>query len=379
MRLIYFSPVCWSSYRQRPHYFVNYFLKHHGCEVLWVNPYPNRLPRIGDFRRRSSLNDQKTERPCGLTETGVPALPIEPIPGGSMINRWLLWRFFLRRVEAFVAQGPCVIGIGRPSRLALMVLLSRSWRLSFLDAMDDFPEFYTGISRRAMQQVELEIARRVDHVLVSSSNLEDKFRRLSTVNPVITLLNALDPTLIRPRWTEPVGRPVLGYIGAISDWFDWDLVTQLASEADWCDVHLVGPVFTRIPRSLPSNLRLFPPCNHDEIDRLLDGFSAGLIPFKVNRLTRGVDPVKFYEYRCKGLPVLTTAFGQMVPRLGEEGVYRLDFDDLSDSVRRALTFRAAPEKLSQWILANSWEYKLDRSGLFTVIPACRSEINCKTT
>ena len=50
MRLLYFAPVPWDSYEQRPHYFARHWLDLGGA-VLWIDPYPSRLPRWNDLRR----------------------------------------------------------------------------------------------------------------------------------------------------------------------------------------------------------------------------------------------------------------------------------------------------------------------------------------
>lgn len=44
MQLVYLSPLPWDSFSQRPHQFVEWFHNKHGGEVLWIDPYPTRLP-----------------------------------------------------------------------------------------------------------------------------------------------------------------------------------------------------------------------------------------------------------------------------------------------------------------------------------------------
>ena len=51
MRLLYFSPVPAGSYAQRPHFMVRAWLDWGVESVLWVNPYPCRLPQWRDVRR----------------------------------------------------------------------------------------------------------------------------------------------------------------------------------------------------------------------------------------------------------------------------------------------------------------------------------------
>jgi hypothetical protein len=50
MRLIYLSPVAWNSHIQRPHQLVEWFHNETAGEVLWVDPYPTRLPLWRDLR-----------------------------------------------------------------------------------------------------------------------------------------------------------------------------------------------------------------------------------------------------------------------------------------------------------------------------------------
>ncbi len=118
--------------------------------------------------------------------------------------------------------------------------------------------------------------------------------------------------------------PVLGYLGCIGHWFDWPLVVRLAEALPQARIELVGPCAVGPPRRLPANVRLLPACKQAEAAEHLARFSAGLIPFRSNALTAGVDPIKYYEYRAAGLPVLSTRFGEMALRGGSDGVYFLD-------------------------------------------------------
>jgi len=376
LRLIYFSPVFWSSFRQRPHFMVAHFIGQLGARVLWVDPYPNRLPRLADLRRAGGLHDQHTEPQPGVTVVSPRALPIEPLPGGSWLNRHALWPETLRRIDAFAADGDdeLLIGIGRPSRLALLVMQRLDFRASFFDAMDDFPEFYSGLSRRSMERVETQVARRVGRVLVSSSFLRDKFRRNGLGERLTTVFNAFDNGHFgapqRQRQPDGSGQPVLGYVGTISDWFDWGLLRRIAQLRPDCRLRLVGPVFTAVP-PLPDNVELLPACPQHQVESWLDGFSVGLIPFQSNPLTRGVDPLKYYEYRAKGLGVLSSRFGEMALRDEHDGVFVAagdvgDDDALLATIDRALAFRPGLDELEAWRRRNDWSARFAAAGLGAV-------------
>ena len=59
--LVYFAPVAWDSYLQRPHYVARHFLAR-GGRVLWIDPYPTRFPMLRDLRRRVGTS-LRTPRP----------------------------------------------------------------------------------------------------------------------------------------------------------------------------------------------------------------------------------------------------------------------------------------------------------------------------
>jgi len=355
MDLLYFSPVPARSYAQRPHFCVRALLELGIQRVLWVDPYPQRLPRWSDVHRARTGHDHGTTLDPRIDVLEVPALPIEPLPGGVWVNQRLLWPAVWQRLEAFAARGPLMLGIGCPSALALAALERLQPTASFYDAMDDFPEFHRGLSRWAMRRRQQAVVAGVDLVLTSSTYLARVLRRSG--RPVEKVLNACQlprvPRRLAPRAAQ---RPVLGYVGCLGSWFDWELTCRLAEAVPEMTVELIGPLQSRPPRRLPGNISLQPPCSHERIAGHLATFSAGLIPFRANRLTAGVDPIKYYDYRACGLPVLSTRFGEMALRGAGHGVSFLDPDaDLRRVVLEALA--TPPDWLAaeRFRHANGWQ------------------------
>jgi hypothetical protein len=363
MNLLYFAPVFARSYAQRPHFTVEHWLELGAESVLWVEPYPVRLPRLSDVFRPRGIYDQSTALDPQIRVLRVPALPIEPLPGGSWLNRRLLWSAAWRQMTDFSAGGSLVIGIGRPSALALHALRNLPDSAAFYEAMDNFPEFHTGLSRLSMRRHEDAIASEVDLVLTSSTFLAEKFFQRGL--RVEKMLNACTPDTLPIRKPNCAARPILGFVGCLGDWIDWLLLLRLADQLSEVDIELVGPLAARPPESLPSNIRVLPPCKQHEVGLHLKRFSAGLIPFRLTSLTAGMDPIKFYEYRAAGLPVLSTAFGQMSYRGADDGVYFLDRqEDLRPVVQGALDEPFDLRAIEQFRRANDWRYRFRQADPF---------------
>ena len=117
---------------------------------------------------------------------------------------------------------------------------------------------------------------------------------------------------------------------------------------------------------LPANVHLAGECAHEDVpSRLLD-FTAGLIPFKANALTEAIDPIKYYEYRAAGLPVLSTAFGDMRWREADPAVHLIRRGMDFHGLRNRLNAHEAisPEELARFRLENAWPSRFKQSRFF---------------
>jgi len=364
MYLVYFSPVPWTSFSQRPQKFVQWFHRRFGGDVLWVDPYPGRLPRVGDLIGAASAGGAvESSTPSWLRVVPVDSLPVEPLPLANRINRWL-WAGAVAQIESFVLRhrDSLLIGVGKPSRLVLDVIAEHPGLPVLYDAMDDFPSFYAGISRWSMARIESVLVRRADIVWCSSRQLGD---RLSSVGAKPRLVpNALDIDML-PEVTSPgagrAGRRIFGYVGTIGAWFDWSLVLALAELFPDDVVRLVGPLHGPKPVGCPGNIEFLPPCSQRDAIGHMTRFDVGLIPFRQTALTAAVDPVKYYEYRGLGLPVLSTRFGEMAGRGHEAGVFIVSsLGDLVDASRKALGFSASADEILAFRRNNCWDGRFDR-------------------
>ena len=157
-----------------------------------------------------------------------------------------------------------------------------------------------------------------------------------------------------------LSRQVIGYVGTIGRWFDWALVVEMARTLGDVQFDIVGPVMERPGMAIPDNVRLPGECASEEVPERLHGFAAGLIPFRINRLTEGIDPIKYYEYRCAGLPVISTRFGDMRGRGSDSAVHLVDHDTDFARMRDEMESppEVSPESVERFRDQNSWRARV---------------------
>lgn len=378
-RLIYFSSVPYASYAQRPHFMVKAFADNGFDEILWIDPYPTRLPTFADLKRLRKSNAE-VAHPVDPRVHVVrpPALPIEPLPMSGGVNRFVKWGKVRNQLKAF-ARGAdhCVLGVGRPSKLADWALRHVPHDRSFADVLDNFPAFYRGVSRLSMHMRLRALLRKADDVYCSSSALALDVRRKRP--DAVTILNGY-PTAGLPEPSDAGQRRYIGYVGTIADWFDWPLVQALAEALPDVPIRLIGPEFIARPANLPANIELFGEMPRERVASMVQEFAVGLIPFRINALTAGVDPIKFYEYRSLGVPVWSTAFGEMHHRDHAHGVTHIapgsNWSTLWDSARAGV---AKAEDIASFRLEVDWSRRFDpvlaRSHMMSAVPKMQAGID----
>jgi len=165
-----------------------------------------------------------------------------------------------------------------------------------------------------MAAMERALLSKVDVAFTTSSALWERKRQWNPETHLAAhgvdqahFARALEPaTDVAP---ELVGRPrpVLGFFGLVEDWIDTELLAFLArSRPDWT-LAIVGKSnvdLTKL-RSLP-NVLLAGRRPYEELPQWCKGFDVALCPFRLNELTRNVNPMKLREYLSAGLPVVAT-------------------------------------------------------------------------
>lgn len=201
-----------------------------------------------------------------------------------------------------------------------------------------------------------ESVRRADVVLTTARSLV--YRAQSIIDKEIHFLpNGCDynhfKTAQTPQYVEgepfTQGRPIIGYIGAIAPWLDMPLINTMARCLSNYEFVFIGPLLLQKWVAFPnSNMHYLRYKDYSELPAYLSNFSYCLIPFKITEMTKGVNPVKYWEYLASGIPILSTP----LPEVSAEYVTTIaesmfpGFSPSSDVERRNDRIRLARD--------NSW-------------------------
>ncbi len=291
--------------------------------VLWVNFHGSRRPALS--RSDTGLILRRLRRIWAGPQSVQPRLdvlsplviPLPELRPARRLNAWLL----ARRVRAALRQlpsRPVQIWLFTPDVPELLAHLPAE-RIVYY-CVDDFAAF-SGFNTALMEQLEARTLAAADVVITTSAQLYEERR---TRHPAVHLVPhgvdfkhfAAAPTWPRERLPTDVRHlphPVFGYMGLISDYVDLDLVAAAARARPAWTFVLLGDVRCRADAvaGLP-NVHLLGGRPYEALPAYCAAFDVGLIPFRMNRLVRAVNPIKLREYLAAGLPVVSAPMGEVV-------------------------------------------------------------------
>ncbi|MFP6639951.1 MAG: glycosyltransferase, partial [Myxococcota bacterium] len=224
------------------------------------------------------------------------------------------------------------------------------------DCMDNHGEFST--ASEALIAEEEQLFQESDVVVTTSVELSKQVAEKRD-NTVIRNAAEVEHFSQRPeRLALDKTRPIVGYFGAISAWFDSDLMTKAARTfPDW-DFVLLGDRFEANTDELESleNVHFEGEVPYETLPAYLHAFDVCVIPFRIDDLIRCTNPVKVYEYLSAGKPVVATAMPELMllsdlVRIGH------DADEFVEQLRQAMDeapSEALAAKRAHWASGQTW-------------------------
>jgi glycosyltransferase involved in cell wall biosynthesis len=267
---------------------------------------------------------------------------------------------------------PDIALLYNPQDIFLLDVLEQMNVKVVYDCVDEHSAF-PGISDASkILEAERKLLVRSSGVITVSKRLYEK---CSKINPnCVYIPNGVDFEYFKKATTsrrkvqelENLKHPIIGFVGAIWDWIDVDLICELAkSHADY-SILLVGPMYFGSDKlNKYSNIFAVGHKEYASLPWYLSCMDVCLIPFKINELTLASNPIKLYEYLAAGKPVVSTALPE-VCNIPSELVYiGKEDEDFIRKVEDAVNETKKPQNEAivaqrvNFAKSNSWERRID--------------------
>lgn len=316
--LIILSTSYWhSDLKFRRHHFAQ-LAAADGYSVVYVNPIFTILSFVVDKDARKCFFDcfKGPQHVAAnlFVYTMPPLLPLQ--------RRFLFFDIVNKKISSLFIRWIKKTHFGTGSYVQIVYLPEDVYRLNGLhdcllvyDCIDEHAEYpWNRKRKKKIEALERELISRAGLVTTTSTQILKRF--IGLADKAAYIPNGVEFEFFNKaaiggkpllRDMAMLSTPIVVYVGAIAEWFDDELVVSIAEHnRDW-DIVLIGPEHVKFQRlkSLP-NVKFLGAKPQSLLPAYLSLADVGIIPFKINELTKSVNPLKLYEYLAAGKPVVST-------------------------------------------------------------------------
>ena len=194
-------------------------------------------------------------------------------------------------------------------------------------------------------------------VVTADALMRDVASRRGSVNVVeasngvdFTFFSQLDSDFVPDEAfaaMKKIGKPIVGYYGALASWFDYELIRKLDA-TDKYSIVLLGVQYDASYDdsgidALP-NVHFLGSRDYSVLKNYGAQMDVLTIPFVINDITRATSPLKLFEYMALGRPIVTTDMDEC--RKYRSVLIGEDHDSFLTAVEHALALRQDADYLS---------------------------------
>jgi len=215
---------------------------------------------------------------------------------------------------------------------------------------------------------EIELIKKSNVTFVDSLMTKNDYNDLTEINYFsqgVNIKRFLDMEKNKVPLLEKMKKPIIGYLGALHRWIDYDLLKYLIKNNSHLNFVFVGNIVSDEVEKIKEykNVYLLGRKKFDELGTYLQYFDVGLVPYKVNDFTDGVSPTKLFEYGIFKIPVVSTNIKEVEKH---SQIIRVSYSkiDFEQNIKSILNLKnkdleKLKDKLFNLSKENSWENKFN--------------------
>lgn len=350
-----FSIINWNFRFQRPQHLAREIGKK--TRVFYVEM---EMCPVGNHITKVSENIYVVKMPMGYT--GV----IEPYSGiakNRQIENWI--ENFYKFVDSISGTSQKTVVLQHPWWWQFAKHFAPEFQITF-DCMDDI----SGFSNTTQEIISLEndLIESCDHLVVSSQALFDSTRNR---NEPILVRNGCalehfmnyeenETTVFQKNKLDHDRDTIhVGYVGALAEWFDIELMEELVSSNKRIQYHICGGVTYDPIHVLDENdnVTFYGEIPYSAVPGFIAEMDVMIIPFQLTPIIQACDPVKYYEHCIMGVPTVAT----QMPELFRAGEHVALSDNPKHFLKNILSMSEKGKNtsyqagLKEYAIENSWE------------------------
>jgi glycosyltransferase involved in cell wall biosynthesis len=232
--------------------------------------------------------------------------------------------------------------------------------LSIYDCLD----FYAGFNNRhqaQLNELETRLIKKADAVTVTSEYL---YHHIGNPQKTHIIRNGCEfDKFAQASSFESNDIIRVGYVGAVSTWFDLDMVYAAGLAYPKWQFDIYGRIEGGLTLGeTPQNIHFQGEIAYDDVPKTIATFDVGIIPFKINTLTKATNPVKVYEYMAAGKPVVSSALPEVINMKHDDILISHSHTEFMDNLERAVLITQQPTKIKkrqEWAKSQDWALRVD--------------------
>jgi hypothetical protein len=359
-KILYIMHVPWGWIKQRPHFFAEYLHKDFKINVIFKKPL-----KVSKNKLLNKIDEE-------MFISSFFIFPFQRIPVLKKLKFLNYINHFLIRLQFPSIDKNDIVWVTSYSMYSLIYRFLPTDVKLIYDCMDDELEFphikNNAVLLKEAVLMEKDLMQRANVVFCSAEYLKKKIIKRTGLNrKVIVVNNAIG---IPGEFKELTGNSklvfstlasidnVFMYIGAISEWFDFEVILNVLEKEPSVNVVLLGPADIPIPDH--ERIHHLGTVNREDIFQLMQNVKGLIMPFKLNELIKSVNPVKLYEYIYMSKPIIATRYSET--QLLEDYVYLYSGEEeFYDCVKGVLNENIFAKKDDlqniEFALNNTWEVR----------------------
>ncbi len=349
-KILYLMHIDWETIKQRPQFIAEGLSEFYEMRVFFPVPYSKNFKKLFG-NKNLYLNVFLRQLPC---------LPFyNRIKLFYKLNR-IIWRTYFKFM--LKKYNPDYIWITFPLLYDYISFYDKSKII--YDCMDDALAFDESFNiKNLLLTSEIKLIQNSSIIFVSADDLARKLdKREKCKDKIVLNRNAFDGTILTLKDNLPVKSKKMykiGYVGAISSWFDFESLYHTLERHENIEYHLIGPIANK--HGYHERIKVYGPVKHEDLYSYTKDFDCLIMPFKLNELIFSVDPVKLNEYINYNKPIISVYYDE-IKRFSPFVSFYHDKEDLnillSEMIRENFPKKYSNKQRIEFLKNNTWDIRI---------------------